>query len=92
MAGTPAKELRVAAALQLARVVTDDGRLLGHVFDLRCEWHDNQPRARITHLIYGRRGLLERLGFRKRYVTIPWKAVIEVREREILVRGAGLRA
>jgi sporulation protein YlmC with PRC-barrel domain len=91
MAGTAAKELRVAAALQLARVVTDDGLVLGHLFDLRCEWHDNEPRARITHLIYGRRGLLERLGFRKRFVTIPWKAVIEIGERQILVRGAGIR-
>jgi hypothetical protein len=85
MAGTPAEHVKVAAALQLARITTEDGRMLGHLFDLRCERQN--ARANITHLVCGRRGLLERLGFRERFIAIPWPAVIEVREHEIIVRG-----
>ena len=88
MADSLGEELKAAAGLQLARVITTDGRLLGHLFDLRCEWRPASAHVKVSHLIYGRRGLLERLGFRERFVAIPWEAVIEMREREIVVRAA----
>jgi hypothetical protein len=88
MAGTITEDLNAAVDLQFARVVNHDGGMIGHLFDLRCEWHPPSARAEVTHLICGRRGLLERLGFRERFVTIPWNEVIEVREREIVVRAS----
>jgi hypothetical protein len=76
-----------ACMLQMRRVRTESGRLLGHAYDLRCTFG---AKATITHLVYGRRGLLERVGFRgERCDTIPWSRVIAVRDEEIIVSGEG---
>jgi sporulation protein YlmC with PRC-barrel domain len=76
--------LNTACLLQDRPVRTVSGRRLGHVHDVRCEHRGT--RTAVTHLVYGRRGLLERLGFRVvRREAIPWKQVIEVREDSVIV-------
>ncbi|HEV7607546.1 MAG TPA: hypothetical protein VGO61_09435 [Steroidobacteraceae bacterium] len=76
--------MKTACALQLERVLTEEGRELGKVFDLRCEWRAGQ--AQVTHLVYGRRGLWERLGFRRqRHDKLPWSAVVRIEDRDVIV-------
>jgi hypothetical protein len=71
-------------ATQLHRVRTEDGRTLGKLHELRCEWRGD--RAVVTHLVYGKPGLLERLGFRgQNHDVLPWFAVKQVRGAEIIV-------
>jgi hypothetical protein len=73
-----------ACDIQNRRVRTRSGKLLGHAHDLRCAHRGTH--AGITHLVYGRRGLLERLGFREAWRdTLPWSRVLEIRDREIIV-------
>jgi hypothetical protein len=79
--------MNAACTLQSLRVRTESGRVLGHAFDLRCT---PGPQAVVTHLVYGRRGLLERLGFRKeRCDTIPWSRVVALRPDEIVIAMKG---
>jgi hypothetical protein len=69
---------------QLDRVRTEDGRRLGNLHELRCEWRGD--RAEVTQLVYGRPGLLERFGFRgQRHDVVPWSAVKQLRGGEIVV-------
>jgi hypothetical protein len=76
--------MKTACALQLERVRTEDGRVLGKIFDLRCEWRGGH--ARVTHLVYGRRGLWERFGFRRqRRDTLPWAMIVRLDTREVIV-------
>jgi sporulation protein YlmC with PRC-barrel domain len=73
-------------------VATESGRALGRVHDLRAEL---TPRTlKITGLVVGRAGLLERLGIgapesgariRTRDV-VPWSAVLRADRRRIVVR------
>jgi hypothetical protein len=79
--------MKSACALQLGRVRTTGGRLLGKVFDFRCEWRGDH--ARVTRLVYGRRGLWERLGFRRqRQDTLPWSSVERMDGGEVIVADA----
>ena len=75
-----------------SRVTTVSGESLGHVFDVRGE-----PRSgtlRVTGLVVGRLGLLERLGIgtpgrRERLRTddvIPWERVVTANSRSVVVR------
>jgi len=76
--------MNTVSSLELRRVRTRSGRYHGRVFDLRCELRGAE--AVVTHLICGRRGLLERLGFREaRPDAIEWSRVIEIRPGEILI-------
>ena len=70
-----------AHSLEGLDVRTEGGEQLGCLHDLRITRDGH-----VTHLVYGRRGLLERLGFRgERFDTIPWSQVVAVRAREIVV-------
>jgi sporulation protein YlmC with PRC-barrel domain len=72
-----------AHTLQDRPIIDTSGRRLGHLHDLRCTLHGG---ASVTHLVYGRRGLLESLGFRgERYDTIPWSRVREIRADAVVV-------
>jgi hypothetical protein len=86
MAGPAAQVLKSACAAQTLHVeAEDDGRALGHVFDLRCDW---QPGAatHVDELIYGRTGLLERVGLREQPPdSLPWSAVRGLRGKAIVV-------
>ena len=66
---------------------------LGHVFEVRSNGSaETQPTyafRTVDVLLCGRLGLFERLGWRERdAVVVPWDAVLEVGEREIVVRGS----
>jgi len=75
--------------LELLELRTEDGRRLGHVFDLRLKppasvdaWPDE-----VDSLVYGTLGLLERLGLRAaRTRTLPWRDVLGVRHGVLVVR------
>lgn len=75
-----------------AAVTTESGDRLGSVHDVRA---DLRPRSvRITGLVVGRLGLLERLGVgapragvRVRTAdAIPWSAVVSARPGAVVVR------
>ncbi|HEX6707122.1 MAG TPA: hypothetical protein VF169_20360 [Albitalea sp.] len=91
MAGPAADGLSTACALEMMRVQTRDGRFLGHVFDLRCDWQPGQRNPPlIGEIIFGRRGLLERVGLRHvRPDSLPWSAVESVQGGVIVVAGKG---
>ena len=86
MAQAPAKVLSTASTLARMRVETVDGKQLGQLFDLRCQWRPGQSAPLLTEIVCGRRGLLERLGLRNaRPTTVPWTAVQTIEGRVITV-------
>lgn len=89
-----------AHEFQYMEVVTESGRFLGHVFDLRSrgepEYGGPHEARVINEIIYGRLGLFERLGLtRAEPKTLSWKAVKAVRDNRLVVadpadgRGSG---
>ena len=81
--------MKTACAMQLESVRTEDGRTIGRVFDMRCEWRGN--RAHLTQLVFGRRGLWERLGFRRhRRDALPWSAIVRIENGVVIVRNDAL--
>jgi sporulation protein YlmC with PRC-barrel domain len=76
-------------------VRTESGKRLGRVHDIRGELHDGQ--LRLTGLVAGTPGLLERLGIGthgsggaaepqvRGHETIPWERISHI-GREIVVR------
>jgi hypothetical protein len=77
---------------ELLKVVTEDGRHLGHVFDLRAHGRptldSRRNREPVDELVYGTLGLLERLGIRRKSGrTLQWSQVIAVRDGKIVVRA-----
>jgi sporulation protein YlmC with PRC-barrel domain len=77
------------------RVITESGQQLGHVHDIRGEVVDGQ--LRVTGLIAGKLGILERYGVGTRgsggpthakvhgHPVIPWNQVVRVGP-EIVIR------
>ena len=77
--------------LELLEVVTEDGRRLGRVFDLRLRaaHRGGAERApgQVEELVYGATGLLERLGVRRGPAkTLPWRDVVAIRDGRLVVR------
>jgi sporulation protein YlmC with PRC-barrel domain len=73
-------------------VRTESGKSLGRVFDVRGEL---RPRSlRVTGLVVGKLGLLERLGLRaprsgeaiRTHDVVDWGRVVRVDRRGVLVR------
>jgi sporulation protein YlmC with PRC-barrel domain len=82
--------MKTACALDLMHIRTGDGRRIGRLFDLRGQWTPGEPTV-VDELIYGRVGLLERLGLGDgRPDSLPWSAVERIGD-EIVVRD-GLSA
>ena len=86
------KRIARLTVLQDLRVRAEDGRVLGRVFELRSPgMAENRPThaTRVVDcLLCGRRGLLERLGWKQaRPRRVPWDAVLDIGERELRVRG-----
>jgi sporulation protein YlmC with PRC-barrel domain len=76
--------VRPLSSLQHRKVVTESGRSLGRVYDFRCE---RTPRTlTITGLVVGARGLLEHFGIAERKHAIPWKDVVRIEGKQIVVR------
>jgi sporulation protein YlmC with PRC-barrel domain len=77
-------------------VVTESGEKLGHCFDIRGE--RTATTLKVTGLVVGRRGFLERLGIgssrreAKRHHKVwnrdlvPWTAVVRLERNHIVVK------
>ena len=83
--------MRLSEVLGLP-VRTEGGTSLGHVHDVRAEL---RPRTlRVTGLVVGRWGMLERLGIGapesgariRAHDVVPWSAVVRLDRRGIVVR------
>jgi hypothetical protein len=87
MAEQAAEILTTACGMELMRVETADGKLLGHVFDLRCRWRaveDDAPR--LEEIIIGPRGWFERIGLRRtKPSSVHWYRVESMRGNVIVV-------
>jgi sporulation protein YlmC with PRC-barrel domain len=76
--------VRTLSSFQHRKVVTESGRSLGRLYDLRGEL---TPRTlTVTGLVVGGRGLLEHLGVVKRLECIPWDDVVRIEGKRIVVR------
>ena len=85
MAQRTAEILTTACGMELMRVETSDGKLLGHVFDLRCRKEEGAA-PRLEQLVLGPAGLLERIGLRRRAPgSVHWYRVESVRGNVIVV-------
>ena len=78
--------MRTLSSLMRREVVTESGRSLGRLYDLRGDL--TTTNLRITGLCIGRRALLEHLGIRaqKPHTLIPWGAVVRIEGKRIVVR------
>ena len=76
-------------------VVTESGRKLGHVHDVRAE--QKGDRLLITAVLVGRRALLEHFGLgigdgkqgsnlRTAAESVPWEAVVRLASGKVVVR------
>ena len=79
-----------AHEFQYMEVVTESGRFLGHVFDLRSrgepEYGEPHEGRVVNEIVYGRLGLFERLGLTQAEPrTLPWKAVKAIRDGKLVV-------
>jgi sporulation protein YlmC with PRC-barrel domain len=88
-----AGRLKKVSEFQYARVEREDGKFLGHVFDLRSrglpEHGDTREARVISELVYGKRGLLARLGLtHARATTVAWESVKEIKDGKIIVDNA----
>lgn len=76
--------------LLLSRVVNEEGKLLGHVIDIRCEplpGKAKRSEPAVTEVLFGLGGLLERLGLREvKTQRIAWKSVVKFDGTKITVR------
>jgi hypothetical protein len=91
MDGTPPEVLSSACRSELMRIETRSGRRLGRLFDLRCSWAPGKAQPLIDEIVFGRVGLMERLGLKvHKPDSIPWSAVIEVRDGVLIVEDGGL--
>lgn len=76
--------MRTLSSFRRREVVTESGRSLGRVYDLRGEL---KPRTlEVTGLVVGGRGLLEHLGVVKREACIDWNDVVRIEGKRIVVR------
>ena len=90
-----AGRLKKVSEFQYARVESEEGEFLGHVFDLRSRGpaEHGDPREErdarvVSELVYGKRGLLARLGLtHARTTTVAWESVKEIRDGKIIVQA-----
>ena len=86
--------MRTLSSIHKREVVTEDGRKLGHCYDVRAEL--TQSSLRITGLVVGRYGRLEHFCVRgqagatservRDSDVIPWEAVVRFESDTIVVR------
>jgi sporulation protein YlmC with PRC-barrel domain len=87
MAESLAEIVKTASALEFKRIVTADGRLLGRVFDVRCQWDSEAGDIPIVdQVIFGKRGLLERMDLRRAQSRfVHWYLVESVSDTALVV-------
>ena len=66
------------------QVRTESGEALGRVHDVRAELTSSS--LRVTGLIVGSLGLIERLGIARPRDHVPWSAVVRADRRGVVVR------
>lgn len=77
---------RTLCDLDALRLVAEGGRRLGRLFDLSCRWQPGEASSPVEELIYGRIGLLERVGMvDERPPSLPWSAVRRIGPDAIVV-------
>ena len=81
--------------LQHLKIYTQSGIYLGRVFDLRSsglpEHGETHTERVIDRLVYGKLGLLERLGLKQSQAdTVSWSSVSKIEAGKIIV-GAEVR-
>lgn len=78
--------MRTLSSLQRREVITESGKSLGHLHDLRGEL--GHRTLRVTGLVAGTRGFFEHLGVtrRSRRTAIPWSDVVRIEGERIVVR------
>ncbi|MGM9490792.1 hypothetical protein [Ideonella sp. YS5] len=77
---------RTLSELDALRLVGEDGRRLGRLFDLVCPWKPGEPQGAIEQLVHGRIGLLERVGLvRQEPASLPWSCVRRIERQAIVV-------
>ncbi|HKQ12827.1 MAG TPA: hypothetical protein VJT80_05300 [Steroidobacteraceae bacterium] len=75
--------------MELKKVVTADGRMLGRVFDLRCRWEPGARAPVVDQVVFGKLGLLERAGLRQfKPRSVHWYLVEAVRGDEVVVAAS----
>jgi len=78
--------VRTLSSLMRRKVITESGRKLGYLHDLRGELtaHD----LKVTGLCVGRSGLVEHFGLRahSRHDEVPWSAVVRIEGDRIIVK------
>jgi hypothetical protein len=78
--------------LLFCQVVSRDGKRLGHVFDIRCVYGSNDKPPISEELIYGTKGFLEVLGFKKTYSKrLSWDAIERIERGKIFVTAETCR-
>jgi sporulation protein YlmC with PRC-barrel domain len=76
--------VRPLSELQHRKVVTESGRSLGRMYDLRCE---QTPRTlTVVAMLVGFRGMLEHFGIVDKSRLVPWKDVVRIEGKRIVVR------
>jgi sporulation protein YlmC with PRC-barrel domain len=75
--------VRVSELLGL-RVRTESGDRLGRVHDVRAELTSSS--LRVTGLVVGSLGIVERLGIARPHDVVPWSAVLRADRRGVVVR------
>jgi len=86
MADTAPDVLNRACAIDLMRIESEAGRSLGRVFDLRCRWRTGDRQSPVDQIVFGRRGLLERVGLAEgKAASLRWSAVKALRDGVIVV-------
>jgi sporulation protein YlmC with PRC-barrel domain len=80
------------AWLEDTPVVTEDGRRLGRVFEVRspgrAETAPTYVERRVDCLVCGRLGLFERLGWKEPdALTVPWSDVVALHAHAVVVRN-----
>jgi len=93
--------MRVSALLGY-HIISDEGRRIGHVFDVRVKRRSGSSRRRadqqwqVEGLVVGERGFLDRIGVltasegppRLNHDLLPWERVLEIDDahRTVIVR------
>ena len=82
--------MRTLSSLLRRQVVTESGRSVGRLHDLRGEL--TATNLHITGLCIGGRAWLEHLGIRaqKPHRVVPWEAVVRIEGKRIVVRDDAL--
>ena len=77
----------------LANVVSESGKRLGRVVDLRCpgepEHGDSKKDRVVGELLYAKRGFFELIGLRKPNIKrAPWQSVKKIEPNTIVISSS----